>query len=150
MNFDLCDHWVIYDPLRSEKTVIAVDRIKTVLSYILIDKSFQEISEKSVEPVLMVVKGLNEIHQFSRGKNWRGSKNHVLHLGPPSKRFWQIWSTNGAQCNFKIKGKVCYLIYFITFLLKYDPKVLLYENLLHTPHMAKFLVNTQACIANER
>ena len=60
MNFDLCDHWVIYDydPLRSEKTVIAVDRIKTVLSYSHIDMSFLEISEKSVEPVLMVVKGL--------------------------------------------------------------------------------------------
>ena len=59
MNFDLCDHWVIYDPLRSEKTAIAIDRIKTVLSYGRIDISFQEISEKSVEPVLMVVKGLN-------------------------------------------------------------------------------------------
>ena len=58
MNFDLFYHWVIYDPLRSEKTVIAVDRIKTVLSYSHIDISFQEISEKSVEPVLMVVKGL--------------------------------------------------------------------------------------------
>ena len=58
VNFDLCDHWVIYDPLRSEKTVIAVDRIKTVLSCSHIDISFQEISEKSVEPVLMVVKGL--------------------------------------------------------------------------------------------
>ena len=58
MNFDLCDHWVIYDPLRSEKTVITVDRIKTVLSCSHIDISFQEISEKSVEPVLMVVKGL--------------------------------------------------------------------------------------------
>ena len=38
VNFDLCDHWVIYDPLRSEKTVIAVDRIKTVLSCSHIDK----------------------------------------------------------------------------------------------------------------
>ena len=59
MNFDLCDHWVIYDPLRSEKTVTAVDRIKTVLSCSHIDISFQEISKKSVEPVLMVVKGLS-------------------------------------------------------------------------------------------
>ena len=58
VNFDLCDHWVIYDPLRFEKTVIAVVRIKTVLSCSHIDISFQEISEKSVEPVLMVVKGL--------------------------------------------------------------------------------------------
>ena len=66
MNFDLCDHWVIYDPLRSEKTVIAVDRIKTVLSYSRIDISFQEISEKSVEPVLMVVKGLNNDNLCAR------------------------------------------------------------------------------------
>ena len=44
--------------MRSEKTVIAVDQIKTVLSYSHVDISFQEISEKSVEPVLMVVKGL--------------------------------------------------------------------------------------------
>ena len=58
VNFDLCDHWVIYDPLRSEKTVIAVDQIKMVLSCSHIDISLQEISEKSVEPVLMVVKGL--------------------------------------------------------------------------------------------
>ena len=77
-------------------------------------------------------------------------KNHVLHLGSPSKHFWHIWGMNGAQCNIKIKGNVFYLIYFITFLLKYDPKVLLYENLLHPPHMANFFVNTQACIANER
>ena len=37
--------------LRSEKTVIAVDRIKMVLTYTCshIDISFQEISEKSVE-----------------------------------------------------------------------------------------------------
>ena len=61
MNFDLCDHWVIYDPLRSEKTVMAIDRIKTALSCSHIDISFQEISEKSVEPVLMVVKGLKLI-----------------------------------------------------------------------------------------
>ena len=61
MNFDLCDHWVIYDPLRSEKTVLAVDRIKTVLSCSHIDISFQEISEKSVEPVLMVVKALRHL-----------------------------------------------------------------------------------------
>ena len=42
VNFDLCDHWVIYDPLRSEKTVTAVDRIKTVLSCSHTDISFQE------------------------------------------------------------------------------------------------------------
>ena len=42
-----------------------------------------------------------------------------------------------------------YLIYFITFLLKYDPKILLYEYILHLPHMAISLANTQACIANE-
>ena len=48
MNFDLCDQWVIYDPLHSEKTVIAVDQIKTVLSCSHIDISFLEISEKSV------------------------------------------------------------------------------------------------------
>ena len=31
-----------------------------------------------------------------------------------------------------------YLIYFITFLLRYDPKILLYEYILHPPHMANF------------
>ena len=60
MNFDLCDHWVIYDPLRFEKTVIAVVRIKAVLSCRHIDITLQEISEKTVEPVLMVVKGLRQ------------------------------------------------------------------------------------------
>ena len=69
VNFDLCDHWVIYDPLRSEKTVIAVDRIKTVLSYSHIDISFQENSEKSVEPVLMVVKGLKIYCNIIDNKN---------------------------------------------------------------------------------
>ena len=53
MNFDLCDHWVIYGPLRSEKTVIAVDQIKTVLSCSYIDISFHVISEESIEPVLI-------------------------------------------------------------------------------------------------
>ena len=68
VNFDLCDHWVTYDPLRSEKTVIAVDRIKTVLSCSHIDISFQEISQKSVQPVLMVVKGLRELTPINFGK----------------------------------------------------------------------------------
>ena len=44
------------------------------------------------------------------------------------------WSTMQLQ-NQK---KRFYLIDFITFLLKYDPKILLYENLLHCPHMANF------------
>ena len=68
MNFDLCDHWVIYDPLRSEKTVIAIDRINTVLSYGHIDISFQEISEKSVEPVLMIFKGLRHKRHLKHGQ----------------------------------------------------------------------------------
>ena len=75
MNFDLCDLRVIYDPLRSEKTVIAVDRIEMVLSYSHIDISFQEISEKSVEPVLMVVKGLKHI---AYAKYSLHSKNNQL------------------------------------------------------------------------
>ena len=45
--------------------------------------------------------------------------------------------------------KLFYLIYFITSLLKYDPKILLYEYILHPPHMANFLANTEGCIANE-
>ena len=39
------------------------------------------------------------------------------------------WSTMQLQN----QRKRFYLIYLITFLLKYDPKILLYENLLHTP-----------------
>ena len=44
--------------------LLLVDRIKTVLPCSHIDISFQEISEKSVEPVLMLVKGLNGLISF--------------------------------------------------------------------------------------
>ena len=42
-----------------------------------------------------------------------------------------------------------YLIYFITSLLKYDPKILLYEYILHPLIWRILLANTQACIENE-
>ena len=48
------------------------------------------------------------------------------------------------------QNKRSYLINFITSLLKYDPIILLYEYILHPLTCQIFLVNTQACIANER
>ena len=59
-------------------------------------------------------------------------KNHVLHLRSASKHLWYMWST--MQLQNQRKRFLFNLIYkVIRFLLKYDPKILLYENILHTP-----------------
>ena len=60
-----------------------------------------------------------------------------------------IFGISGAPMEQQNQRKRLYLIYFITFLLKYDPKILLYEYILHPPHMSISSANTQACIANE-
>ena len=55
-----------------------------------------------------------------------------------------IFSISGApmEHNATAKSKETiidyYSIYFIIFLLKYNPKMLLYENLLHTPSHGEF------------
>ena len=54
-----------------------------------------------------------------------------------------IFGISGApmEHNAIAKSKeTFYLIYFITFLFKHDPKILLYEHILHPSHMANYFI----------
>ena len=77
---------------------------------------------------------LNEIHQFSHGKNGCGPKA----MFPILDHRANILSISEAPMEHNISAKSKETFLFNLFLLKYDPKILLYENVLHTPLHGEF------------
>ena len=65
-------------------------------------------------------------------------KNHVQPCLITKQTFLAYLGHQWSTMQLQNQRKRFYLIYFITFLFKYDPKILLYEYILHPPHMANY------------